>query len=448
MSTSTILIIFLVLIVLLSFVIIGLLVAEYLKKNNQLKRYQGISDLEAEQNKVKAKTDKLRKSNELLKKTQDELNKSIAELNTQLGSLDDELNIQAHGLYEPKYDFDSSERYKKEIDRIRQQQKQMIKDKKAVEWATEWTVHGSSAQGRKMMNEQTKLTLRAFNGECDSLILKVKYNNVDRIEKRINSVYEAINKLGKTNNSWINPEYYNLKLKELYLVHEYQEKKQEELEEQRRIREEMREEERAQRELEKARLEAEKEETRYQKALGQARKEIEKASGKKQAKLQADIERLNQLLQEAQEKRERAKSRAEMTRSGYVYVISNIGSFGEDIYKIGMTRRLYPEDRVKELGDASVPFPFDIHAMIFSDDAPGLENTLHKEFQHKRVNRVNERKEFFNVSLKEIEKAVIKKHGEIEFTLLAKAEDYRKTQAIKAEEKTYTPDLPSELVTA
>lgn len=124
-------------------------------------------------------------------------------------------------------------------------------------------------------------------------------------------------------------------------------------------------------------------------------------------------------------------SMAQQTRRGHVYVISNIGSFGEDVYKIGMTRRLEPMDRVKELGDASVPFSFDVHALIFSEDAPALENTLHKEFENKRVNLINTRREFFNVTLSEIESVVVKNHGYIEFTKLAEAEQYRETVAIR-----------------
>ena len=123
-------------------------------------------------------------------------------------------------------------------------------------------------------------------------------------------------------------------------------------------------------------------------------------------------------------------SRAELTRSGHVYVVSNIGSFGENVYKIGLTRRLEPEDRIRELGDASVPFPFDIHAMVFSEDAPGLEQTLHREFDDRRVNLVNTRKEFFAVSLPEIESAA-QEHGTVEFTLAADAEQYRKTLALR-----------------
>ncbi|MEL6615500.1 MAG: GIY-YIG nuclease family protein, partial [Bacteroidota bacterium] len=142
------------------------------------------------------------------------------------------------------------------------------------------------------------------------------------------------------------------------------------------------------------------------------------------------IEELERRLAEAHANKERAVSRAQMTRAGHVYVISNVGSFGENVYKIGMTRRLDPMDRVRELGDASVPFRFDVHAIIYSDDAPGLEAELHRQFDTKRVNRVNTRKEFFRVPLDEVARVVQENHGEIEFTLAAEAEEYRKTLAL------------------
>ncbi|HEX8905158.1 MAG TPA: GIY-YIG nuclease family protein, partial [Longimicrobiaceae bacterium] len=118
---------------------------------------------------------------------------------------------------------------------------------------------------------------------------------------------------------------------------------------------------------------------------------------------------------------------------------SNIGSFGEHVFKIGMTRRLDPMDRIRELGDASVPFQFDVHAIIYCDDAPALENALHRTFARRRVNLVNERKEFFNVAVQDIAAAVRQHHGELELTLLAEAQEYRKTLAIRADRERSIP---------
>jgi multidrug efflux pump subunit AcrA (membrane-fusion protein) len=192
----------------------------------------------------------------------------------------------------------------------------------------------------------------------------------------------------------------------------------------------LREEEKAKREFEQAQKEAEKEEANYQKALDKARKEMELATGEKHDNLQSQIEKLEQELREAQEKKERAISMAQQTKRGHVYIISNIGSFGENVYKIGMTRRLEPTDRVKELGDASVPFQFDIHAMIYSEEAPTLEYELHKAFTNKKVNMLNYRKEFFNVTLDEIENKIKEIGLDAEFSRLPEAMEYRETLAI------------------
>jgi hypothetical protein len=249
--------------------------------------------------------------------------------------------------------------------------------------------------------------------------------------ERILKSFEDINNTYKAQGIAISFSYKESKMKELRLTYEYKKKKKEEKEEQRLIREQMREEEKAAREFEAARLKAEKEANDYQIAIEKARKESEKAGGKEQAKLLAKIQELEARLQEAEQNKERALSMAQQTKRGHVYVISNIGSFGENVYKIGMTRRLDPMDRVKELGDASVPFAFDVHAIIFSEDAPTLEHALHEKFNDRRLNIVNERKEFFNASLSEIEQFVKETDGNVEFTKIAEAEEYRKTLAMK-----------------
>lgn len=355
---------------------------------------------------------------------------SISRLREEIKPLDEEAHLQSFGFYKPRYNFASSDKYQVELDRVREEQKWMIKNKTAAVCRVEWTVSGSRAEGRKSTNQTLRLIMRAFNGESDAAIAKVRYNNVHVMEARIRKAWEVTNSLVGVQQCEIVPAYLDLKLKELYLVHEYQEKLQEEKEEQRRIREEMREEEIALRELERAQAEAEKEEVRYAQALSKARADVERAVGEKQQRLLTKIEELQRLLDEAHANKERAIARAQMTRSGHVYVISNVGSFGEDVYKIGMTRRLDPMDRVRELGDASVPFHFDVHAIIFSEDAPGLENALHRKFGDRRVNRVNERKEFFRVSVEEIEQVVRQHHGEVRFTLAAEAAEYRKTLAM------------------
>ncbi|WP_438022729.1 DUF4041 domain-containing protein [Sorangium sp. So ce233] len=361
------------------------------------------------------------------------LQASIAKLRDEQSALDEESNLRSFGFYRPRYDFSTSDIYQSKLEQIRDRQKQMLKDKSAALCRTVWTVNGSATEGRKQVSQTLKLILRAFNGESDAAIAKVSYKNANVMESRIKKSWEVINGLVGVQDCEITKAYLDLKLQELYLAHEYQEKVQAEKEEQRRIREQMREEEVAQRELEKARMEAEREEQRYEEALRKAQEEVEKAAGAKQLKLQSQIEALQKKLEEAHANKERAISRAQLTRSGHVYVISNIGSFGEHVYKIGMTRRLDPFDRVHELGDASVPFEFDVHAMIYSDDAPALENALHRAFHERRINLINEKKEFFQVDIDEIARTVRRMHGEIELTRVAEAEQYRKTVAMRHE---------------
>jgi hypothetical protein len=274
------------------------------------------------------------------------------------------------------------------------------------------------------------MMLRAFNGECDATIARVKWNNVQTMELRIMVSFNAINKLGESHNILIQQEYRDIRIKELRLAYEYQEKVYEEREEQRRIREQIREEERALREMEAAREEAEKEEERYTKALAKAKRDLESKHGIEKDELLIKITQLEENLKKAGELKQRAISMAQITKSGYVYVISNVGSFGENVYKIGMTRRLEPTDRVRELSGASVPFSFDVHAMIYSKNAPELESNFHKKFKTNRVNWVNGRKEFFQVSLEEIERVAHELEHGIEFIKVAEARDYRETRAL------------------
>jgi len=277
--------------------------------------------------------------------------------------------------------------------------------------------------------------LRAFNGESDSFIARVSYRNVDAMEKRIKTAFDAINSITEKYDSCkLNPRYLDLRVQELQLVYEWEEAKQQEKEEQARIREQMREEEKAAREAEKAQQQAEKEEAKYQELLEKAQKDASAASEKDKEKLSAKIAELQQRIAEIEEKKQ-AISQAMLTKTGHVYIISNVGSFGENVYKIGMTRRLEPMDRVKELGDASVPFPFDVHAMIRTSDAPSLENALHKHFDRRRLNLENERKEFFRVSIDEIRNELdqlkndLGIDSELRMTLLAEAKEFRMSEA-------------------
>lgn len=364
-----------------------------------------------------------------LSKTQSkisEFNQVISQKKKQIIQMDEEILMQEFGLYQPKYDFVNSEAYKKRLDDIRKEQKQMIKNDVAVTGNMSWTVNGSSSQGKKMVRDMQKLLLRAFNSECDDLVEHVKYNNLETFQKRIHSSCESISKLGQIMSISIAPAYLNSKMEELELAFEYRQKKQQEKDEQKEIRAKMREEARLQKEIEEERRKIEKEQTHYLNALAKLEQQISKASDEERKELQEKKKELESHINSLEESIKQIDYREANQRAGYVYVISNIGSFGENVYKIGMTRRLDPMERIDELGDASVPFDFDVHAMIFSDDAPKLEAALHKAFENRKLNMINTRREFFNVTMDEI-KEVIKSNYDktAEFVEIPEAEQYR-----------------------
>lgn len=357
----------------------------------------------------------------------------LSELKAQIIETDETILLQSFGLYEPQYDFSSSTQYKDRLASIRAEQKEMIKRGTAASGVTDWTVNGNKAQGKKMVKDTQKLLLRAFNTECDELIGKVKFNNIESIEKRIRASRDTISKLGAIMSIQISARYLDLKIKELHLAYEYAVKKQEEKEELKRIRAEQREQAKLEREIEAARKKLEKEQSHCQNELARMLKQdTSSMSDEERAAFDAKKAELEAQLGEIEKGIADVDYRAANQKAGYVYIISNIGSFGENVYKIGMTRRLDPMDRVDELGDASVPFNFDVHAMIFSENAPALEAALHKAFEDRKINMVNTRREFFNVTLDEI-KDVIKANFDktVEFTETAPAEQYRESLLMK-----------------
>lgn len=391
----------------------------------------------------------------------------VQQLQADVESLEETKDLQTFGFYRPQYDFEHSNEYKKALDEIVNQRKQAIKAKAAVEVPPGITVDGDERAGKKLGDEYARVMLRAFNGEADASIAKARYNNMQILQKRMEKSREQINKLGTTMGISIAPPYLELRLKELRLAYESERKKQQEREEQAYLRELAREEEKARREAEKAKREAEKLEeeerqrlTEKESMLAELKKQFEDRrmtlehdaalSQEQQAQLRAQMieqeQEINNLesqrdtlitaVQEAHERRERAISLAEMTKRGYVYILSNIGSFRDNWFKIGMTRREDPNQRIKELASASVPFPFDVHAMILTNDAPALENALHVHFADRRVNKVNSRKEFFEVTIEEIESALDEVcSSPIEFRAIAEAAEYRETEAIRKEEQ-------------
>lgn len=378
---------------------------------------QQIKKSEAEAEKCNAKITSL--SHEIEKLTE-----IIEKKCEELVAVDEEILMQSFGIYTPQYKFSHSDIYKDKLKLIRDEQKFMIKSGTAVLGDVNWTVNGNRKQGQKMVSDMQKLLLRAFNSECDELVEKVKYNNFEASKKRINNSCAAISKLGVIMSIAISDKYRRKKIEELTLAFEYALKKQQEKEEQRQIREQLREEAKLLKEIEEARKRLEKEQTHYMNAL--AKINLQLSQNPNDAELIAKKQELESKVSDVAKAIREVDYREANKRAGYVYVISNIGAFGEGIYKIGMTRRLDPQERVDELGGASVPFNFDVHAMIFSDDAPKLESTLHKAFEDKKVNMVNQRREFFRVSLDEIKKVIRENYDKtVEFTDIPQAEQFR-----------------------
>lgn len=304
-------------------------------------------------------------------------------------------------------------------------EKEMKKSDKAVNY------YGYSEK-KSLVNSQITQILRSFNTVCDYLFSSLTSKNYDSYHKKIIRAYETLNKIYKVDSVEITRAYLQIKLEKLNLINERAIKIEQEKALQREIKEQMKEEEKVRRELEQEEKKIAKEETQFGNEIKNLFKRLEKSQNDIEKELYADkIKELEEKVKQLEADKKDVENRKLNTRAGYVYVISNIGSFGEGIYKIGLTRRLEPYDRVKELGDASVPFEFDVHAMIFSDDAPTLESTLHRHFRDRELNKVNHRKEFFKVDIDEIEEVVKNNHNNtVEFTKIPVAEQYWESQNI------------------
>ncbi len=341
--------------------------------------------------------------------------------------------MQSFGLYTPKYAFANSSEYKDALLKIRQQQKDTIKRGNAATGNMNWTVNGSIKEGREMVADMQKLLIRAFNTECDDIVDHVKFNNIDAAKKRIQNACSTISKLGSICGVVITTYYCNLKIEELHLAYEYQIEKEKEKERLRELRAQERERVKLEKEIEEERKKLEKEQKHYANALQQINQQIAHASPEDLPALEEKKAELEAKSVDIKSAIEQVYYRVANQKAGYVYIISNIGAFGEGVYKIGMTRRLKPMDRIDELGDASVPFEFDVHALIFSEDAPALEAALHRAFESRKLNMVNTRREFFHVSLDEI-KAVVKENFDktVEFIDVPPAEQYRQSELMRS----------------
>lgn len=365
---------------------------------------------------------------------------NIAKLEDEKASLQAELDIMNRETICVITDVDSysdmlSSDIKNKLTLVKNEETSLIKSGKAV------NVNRADWVAQKIINSQTKQILRCFNSESDSIIGNITIKNVDTARQKLQRSYDALNKVFEVDGVSISLDYYSLKLEELSLVYTYMVKIEEEKEQKKAIREQMAEEEKVRRELEREKQKIEKEENQFNAEVKKLMSYMQKATDDVEKQLYVDkIRELEEKLRVLSKNKEDVLNREENTRAGFVYIISNIGSFGENIYKIGMTRRLDPMERIFELSSASVPFPFDVHALIFSDDAPALETLLHRHFQEQKVNKVNNRKEFFRVSLDEIKTLVLENHNStVKFIDIPEATEYRETLKLEAEASQKVP---------
>lgn len=356
-----------------------------------------------------------------------ELSDTINALSNTLIDLEEESLYQNFGLYTPMFNFAKSDQYKDKLQEIRKSQKEFVKTITAQAKESNWLVNGKKSEGQKMVKAILTMLVRSFNSECDECIEKVKFNNIEMMEKRLKKSFEDINKIGQNSlNQTIANTYLKLKLDELHLAYEYAQKKQQEKEEERQYQEELREARKLEMEIKIAREKIKKEKKHFENEMERLNELINKSNGENLDDLQNQLDLITGKLSDLINQEKDIDYREQNNKAGYVYIISNIGSFGENVYKIGVTRRLDPMERIKELGDASVPFTFDVHAIVFSDNAFALENTLHKTFEHTRLNKINCKKEFFSATLEEIQ-TVVKDNFDktVEFNHTHEAEHYR-----------------------
>lgn len=287
----------------------------------------------------------------------------------------------------------------------------------------------NTSEKEKLIERSIRQILRNFNADCDNQIMNISLKNIDVVRNRIQKSYDTLNKLYSVDGVALSEKILELKLEQATLLYTYELKYQQEKDIQRAIKEQMIEEAKAEREIQEQKKKIEKDLQQHLGEVNRLMKYMQKAQMDAERQLYMDkIKELEDKIKSLEADKETVLEREANAKAGFVYIISNIGSFGEDIYKIGMTRRLEPMDRVRELSSASVPFEFDVHAMIFSSDAPELETMLHRHFADRAVNKINPRKEFYKVSIDEIEKIVKENYNDtVKFTKIPVAAEYRQS---------------------
>lgn len=418
----------LVLVAVLCAGLIQLLIAES-RLRKKLRRYDALDDKEAHQRQLESNIYSLETQ-------QESLNREIRNLKQQFNELDAKVYLQSIDYYEPKYDFISSDEYLLHLKEIKSQQNNMLKNNQAYIYDGQWVVGNNEKKGDKLANNILKLVEISFEERCKYLIKEVKFNNVDFIKNKLNKAFDRYNKYLKNAQCRIAKEYLKLKLIELDLQYELEDIKQQEQERDREIKRQTREREA----IDKARKraeEAEERERNHQQQLDKVRQEILQAKEEEKKQLEERIQELERLVVEDRSEKENALSESRKFKLGYIYVISNIGSLGRDIYRICMTSRSQEDTYVTEMNPV-VPFQFDVHFKIYSEDASDTLQKLHQRFNDTRVNIVNSRRDFFQVSIDEIETAIreIQKRSGVflridKFEKSPQAYEYRQTIAAR-----------------
>ncbi|WP_221235600.1 DUF4041 domain-containing protein [Sagittula marina] len=342
-------------------------------------------------------------------------------------SLDDQKILQDIGIYRYHHPLENAAGYRAELERIEVEIAKIVREQKAIELSSTFTFENSLAAGRKLSNDLGKLMLRAYNAECDNCIRSLRNGNPGVAKKRLEASRKAIAKLGKIMEMQISAGYHDLRVREIELTADWLMKKQEEKEAEKENRARIREEKRIEKEFAEERERLAKEKSHLENAI-----EALREKGERNAHLEENLLALEDAIKQNE-------YRLANIRSGYVYVISNQGAFGANVVKIGLTRRLEPNDRITELGGASVPFRFDVHALFFSEDAVSLENELHTHFRDSALNAVNARKEFFFATPAEVRDVLMDKVGSLlEFSEVGESLEYHQSRK-------YWPDRPAEL---
>lgn len=401
------------------------LASENAHLREQMGRLGVLSVVELEQRKAGLTADLERQQREhqdtlsRLRVEQTSTRAELAQLQQQVVTTRDTLILQEVGVYDYTHPLDDSVAYKAELAKINDQVRAMIrKDGGAVTGSKTMTMDGSQARGRKMVNEFSKLLLRAYNNEADNLVRGMRPYKLDASKDRLVKAKATIVKLGQSMDIEISAQYHRLRIKEMELTADYLDKVANEKEREKEEKARLREERMAQAEFDREREKLRRERTHYENAMAAL-----EANGDTEG-----VERMRAELAEIDKAIEDVDYRAANIRAGYVYVISNLGAFGERMVKVGMTRRQEPLDRVKELSDASVPFNFDVHALHFSNDAVGVEAEMHRRLGDRRVNLVNRRREFFYATPSEVRELLAEVAGDLlEFTETPEAAEYHQS---------------------